>query len=378
VAAALISPQVYYLVETKSAERRPLTAWELASRLSYLVWNTTPDAELHDRAADGRLLTDAEMRRQLQRLLEDKRANAFTHAFTSQWLQLDVIPHLGPPVISHQGWRIDDRHDRRWYDKAVRRDLAAEPAHQLLDLLRNDRPISQLISSDQVIVNDRLARYYGITDVKGPDWRSVAAPPNRRGGLLTSAGCIAAATHAQERGEIKRGVYMVERMLGIDIPTPPGNVDIKPLDVQLIEDKELRDLTPRQHMQRHRAIQTCAVCHQRIDPLGFVWDDFDMYGRLKHDRQGERLPSDSSGRLPDKTPFADFDEFQRLLVDPSPAQGRFAMAFSRRLYAYVLGRGLDHGDEAHLETIRAAATREGGGLRALLTAMILSEPFRNK
>jgi mono/diheme cytochrome c family protein len=377
VAAALISPQVYYLVETKHTDRRPLSGWELASRLSYLVWNTTPDAELLNRAADGSLLAEAELRRQLHRLLADERAYAFSREFTRQWLDLDVINHLEPPV-TRLGKTIDNSDDLAWYDKVIRRDLAAEPAHYLLDLLRQDCPVSQLVISDHVVVNDRLARYYGVADVKGPGWRRAVAPANRRGGLLTQAGVVAAATHAQERGEIKRGVYLVERLLGIDIPSPPGNVDIKPLDVQLKEDKSLLKLTARQHMERHRTAATCAVCHQRSDPLGFVWDEFDMYGQPKRDRQGKLLDHDSSGSLPDKTPFADFAEFRRLLTDGAPGESRFSAAFSQRLFAYVLGRGLDHGDEVHLKTIRAAAAREGGGVRALLTAMVVSEPFRHK
>ncbi|MBM3982199.1 MAG: DUF1592 domain-containing protein [Planctomycetes bacterium] len=376
VAAALVSPQVLYLIETRGAERRPLSAWELASRLSYLAWNTTPDAELLACAADGSILTDAELTKQLRRLLADERAFGFTREFTRQWLDLDVIDHLAPPV-TRPARTIDDPSELAWYDKAIRRDLAAEPAHVLLDALRNDRPVNSLVAADHVVVNDRLARYYGVALPTGAGWRRVAAPENRRGGLLTQAGCVAAATHAQERGEIKRGVYLVERFLGIDIPSPPGNVDIKPLDVQLAEDKSLRALTARQHLDKHRTIATCAVCHQRIDPLGFVWDGFDMYGQPKRDKQGKLVAFDSSGTLPDKATFANFSEFRKLMAQ-GELESRFAVAFSQRLYTYVLGRSLDHGDEVHLKTIRTTAAKDGGGARALLLAMVLSEPFRNK
>jgi hypothetical protein len=154
-------------------------------------------------------------------------------------------------------------------------------------------------------------------------------------------------------------------------------VDIKPLDVQLAEDKSLRNLTPRQHLDKHRTIATCAVCHQRIDPLGFVWDEFDMYGQPKRDKVGKLLAFDSKGQLPDKTTFANFSEFRTLMVK-GELESRFAVAFSQRLYSYVLGRSLDHGDEAHLKTIRTTTAKNGGGVRALLLAMVLSEPFRNK
>lgn len=376
VAAALVSPQVLYLIEPRAGERQPLTAWELASRLSYLVWNTTPDAELLARAADGSLLTEAALTKQLKRLLADDRSFAFTREFTRQWLELDVIDHLASPV-TRPARTIDDTSELAWYDRAIRRDLALEPAHFLLDLIRNDRPVNSIVAADHVVVNDRLARFYGMTLPSAGGWQRVAAPDNRKGGLLTQAGCVAVATHAQERGEIKRGVYLVERFLGIDIPSPPGNVDIKPLDVQLAEDKNLRALTPRQHLDKHRTIATCAVCHQRIDPLGFVWDEFDMYGQPKRDKAGKLIAFDSSGRLPDKTTFADFGEFRKLMAQ-GELESRFAVAFSRRLYAYILGRSLDHGDEAHLKSIRAAAAKNGGGVRAVVAAMVLSEPFRNK
>jgi hypothetical protein len=375
-AAALVSPQMLYLIEPRTVKRRPLTSWELASRLSYLVRNSMPDAELFDRAADGTLSTEAELRKQLHRLLKEERAFALARDFTRQWLDLDVIAHLEPNVLRF-GKIIDYDQDKQWYEKAIRRDLAAEPAYYFLDLIRNDGPVSELVSSEHMVVNDRMARFYGIPKIHGPEWRRVVAPRNRRGGLLTQAGCIAAATHAQERGEIKRGVYLARRIVGIDIPSPPGNVDVKPLDVQLTEDKSLRNLNVQQHLERHRSIQTCAVCHQRSDSLAFVWDEFDMFGLRKQDRQGKLLPFAVRGSLPDKTTFASFDEFRQKLIMGGVEDGVFAKAFSQRLYAYVLGRGLDQGDEVHLKTIRAAAAKEGGGLRALLTAMFLSEPFRH-
>lgn len=174
------------------------------------------------------------------------------------------------------------------------------------------------------------------------------------------------------------GVYLVERIFGIDIPSPPGNVDIKPLDVQLAEDKDLRKLTVSQHMERHRSQATCAVCHQRSDPLAFVWDEFDLYGQAKRDRMGKFLPFDVKGNLPDKTPFTSFEEFRKLLTQGEPGGTPFTVPFSERLLAYVLGRGLDHGDETHLKSVRAATAKEGGGVRSLLAAMVLSEPFRHK
>lgn len=374
--AALISPQFFYLIEPKDTEQRPLTAWELASRLSYLVWGTSPDEELRARAADGSLLREDELLRQLARLLDDPRSYALCREFARQWLDLDSVLHLDQATVL--GQTINQKEDVPWYEAVLRRDLVDESPQLFKELLRTNRPVESLVSCEFVVINDRLARFYGIDGVSGHQFRAVPAPADRRGGLLTQAGCIAAGSHGRERAEILRGVYLIERILGIDIPTPPGNV--QPLDVQLNIDKGLRKLSPREHVEAHSSVNTCAVCHQRIDPLGFVWDQYDMFGRMRRDKEGKLVAAKTNGKLPDRTPFADIDEFRRRLIEP-PAEPsptpRFTDAFSQRLYAYVLGRGLDHGDKTHLNSIHAA-TKAEGGLRDLLTSMVLSKPFREK
>ena len=374
VVAALISPPMFYLVEPKDVQQRPLTAWEIASRLSFLAWGTCPDEELRAHAADGSLLREDELRRQLNRLLDDPRSYEFCRDFVRQWLRLDTVIHLQPRTFTRP--TIDDKEDLSFYETAIRRDLADEPPRFFQEMLRRNGPIEAFVDADFVVVNDRLARFYGMEGVSGHHFRTVPAPAERRGGLLTQAGCIAAASHGRERAEILRGVYLVERILGIDIPTPPGNV--QPLDVQLNNDKKLRQLTPRMHVEAHSSVNTCAVCHQRIDPLGFVWDQYDMFGQMRRGKDGTLIAAATKGSLPDKTPFADMDEFRRLLIEPTATMPRFTDAFQRRLYAYVLGRSLDHGDEKHLRSMALATGRTAVGLRDLLAAMVLSEPFRNK
>jgi mono/diheme cytochrome c family protein len=372
--AAVISPQMFYLVEPKDTQQRPLTGWELASRLSYLAWGTSPDDELRGRAADGSLLREDELRRQLNRLLDDPRSDEFCREFVRQWLRLDTVLHLSAKTFTQK--TINQAEDVAWYETALLHDIAAEPPHFFQELLRRNGPIGSFVDADFVVVNERLARFYGIDGVSGHEFRAVPAPPDRRGGLLTQAGCIASASHGRERSEILRGVYLIERFLGIDIPTPPGNV--QPLDVQLSNNQNLRKLTPRQHVEAHSSVNTCAVCHLRIDPLGFVWDQYDIFGRMRRDKDGKVITAVTNGRLPDKTPFADLDEFRRLLNEPTSTTPLFADAFQRRLYAYVLGRGLDHGDEQHLRSMASTTAKTAVGLRDLLTAMVLSVPFRNK
>lgn len=374
VVAALISPPMLYLVEPKDIQQRPLTAWEIASRLSFLAWGTSPDEELRAHAADGSLLREDELRRQLNRLLDDPRSYEFCRDFVRQWLRLDTVLHLHPRTFTRP--TSNEKEDISFYETAIRRDLADEPPRFFQELLRRNGPLALFVDADFVVVNERLARFYGMESVSGHQFRTVPAPPERGGGLLTQAGCIAAASHGRERSEILRGVYLIERILGIDIPTPPGNV--QPLDVQLNNDKKLRQLTPRMHVEAHSSVNTCAVCHLRIDPLGFVWDQYDMFGRMRRGKDGMVIATATNGGLPDKTPFADMDEFRRLLIEPTATSPRFADAFQRRLYAYVLGRSLDHGDEKHLRSMGLTTGQATVGLRDLLTAMVLSEPFRNK
>jgi hypothetical protein len=372
--AALISPQMLYLVEPKDTQQRPLTGWELASRLSYLAWGTSPDEELRGRAADGSLLREDELRRQLNRLLDDPRSYEFCREFVRQWLHLDTVLHLSGKTFTQK--TTSQSEDVAWYETALRRDIAEESPRFFQELLRRNGPIGLFVDADFVVVNERLARFYGIDGVSGHHFRPVPAPPERRGGLLTQSGCIASASHGRERSEILRGVYVIERFLGIDIPTPPGNV--QPLDVQLTNNQNLRKLTPRLHVEAHSSVNTCAVCHLRIDPLGFVWDQYDVFGQMRRGKDGAVITVATNGSLPDKTPFADIDEFRRLLNEPTTTTPRFADAFQRRLYAYVLGRGLDHGDEQHLRSMASTTAKTAVGLRDLLTAMVLSVPFRNK
>ena len=378
VTAALISPQMLYLIEPKDVQQRPLTAWELASRLSYMAWGTAPDEELRARAADGSLLREDELRRQLSRLLDDPRSYALCREFARQWLALDSVLHLDRETVPYRQ-TINLQEDVSWYETALRRDMVEEAPRLLDEVLRKNRPVEWLVGCESVVVNDRLARFYGIDGVSGHEFRATPAPPHRGGGLLTQAGCVAAASHGRERAEILRGVYLMERIIGIDIPTPPGNV--QPLDTQLVIDKKLRRLSPREHVAAHSSVNTCAVCHLRIDPLGFAWDQYDLFGRLRRDKAGTVVAVNTAGQLPDRTPFSDIDDFRRLLIEPSGETRptpRFTDAFSRRLYAYVLGRGLDHGDDAHLKSIHAAVARADGGLRDLLIAMALSQPFLQK
>lgn len=378
VSAALISPQAFFLIEPKDAEQRPLTAWELASRLSYLAWGTAPDEALRARAADGSLLREDELRRQLTRLLDDPRSYALCREFAVQWLALESVLHLDRATVPYRQ-TINGNDEVAWYEVALRRDMVEEAPRLLAESLRKNRSVESLVGCESVVVNDRLARFYGMDGVSGSEFRAAPAPPDRQGGLLTQAGCVAAASHGRDRAEILRGVYLMERIIGIDIPTPPGNV--QPLDTQVNIDKKLQKLSPRQHVAAHSSVNTCAVCHLRIDPLGFTWDQYDLFGRVRRDKAGKVVAANTSGQLPDKTPFADLADFRRLLVEPSAetrSTPRFTDAFSRRLYAYVLGRGLDHGDDAHLKSIHAAAARAEGGLRDLLTAMVLSRPFLQK
>jgi len=374
VTAALAAPQTLFLIEPKDDRQQPLTAWELASRLSYLAWGTAPDDELRDRAADGSLVREDELRRQLDRLLDDPRSYGFCRDFARQWLRLDTVLHLHPPTFTARS--ENPPADLELYESAIRHDLAEEPPRFIQEVLRRNGPVTAFVDADFMVVNERLARFYGSDGVTGDEFRAVPAAPGRAGGLLTQAGCIAAASHGRERAEILRGVYLIERILGIDIPTPPGNV--QPLDVQLNNDKKLRQLTPRLHVEAHSSVATCAVCHQRIDPLGFAWDQYDMFGRLRRQKDGSLVAAMTGGKLPDKTPFADFDEFRGRLIAADSTAPLFVDAFTRRLFAYALGRGLDHGDEPHLRSLAAATGRSGGGLRDLLAAMVLSAPFRNK
>ncbi|QDU25060.1 hypothetical protein ETAA8_01210 [Anatilimnocola aggregata] len=373
--AVLTSPFALYAVERKSEQITPLSGIELANRLSLFLWGTGPDRELLELANDSRgTLRDKQiLAAQVERMLNDPRSHVFTEDFVRRLLSLDRV-ETDPIEFNLVQKTFHSHQVAALREERLKNDLALEPVRFFEHLLKENRSLYELIGSEQLVVNDRLARYYGIDEPAGADFRPVAAPPDRCAGWLTMAGVLAAASRGNKESTILRGVYLLDRILGESSGTPPGNVE--PLEVQAKADAKRRQLTIREQVKLHTSLNTCQLCHRKIDPLGFVWTDFDYLGQKIVPKPDKPLDLNCSGTFPDGRSFANLDEFASLLRGKSTTDRyQFGEVLIRSLTRYALGRQLTLHDDPLIADLVAAARRDGWRLRNVIISIVLSKSF---
>lgn len=375
--AVLVSPFAIYIVERKAEKVAPLTDLELANRLSMFLWGRGPDAELLTLAGQKKLHDPKVLASQVDRLLDNGRSQVFTDDFVHRLLALERVEKdpisFNLTLRTFTNAKVADLREVR-----LKHDLAREPVRHFAHVLKNNRSLHELIGSDYLLVNDRLASYYGIADVTGGEFRTVPAPADRKGGWLTTAGVLAAASRGNKEATIHRGVYLLQRFLGEHPGTPPGNVE--PLEVQAKADAKRGKLTIREQVKLHTSINTCQLCHRKIDPLGFVWAEYDHLGQKvapKPASRDSRAPAiDCSGKLPDGRTFGDLGEFVTLLKDEKPkSRYQFGEVLVRHLMGYALARPVGLHDEAEIRELVRSARRDGWRLRGVIKSIILSKSF---
>lgn len=332
LAAVLCSPHFLYLREEPRPETRRVSDTELASRLSYFLWSTMPDAELLELAARNQLHEPKVLDAQVERLLKDARSAAFVTNFTGQWLRLRLINDTTP-----------DKKLYKKFDELLQISMVREGEGFFRQLLVEDLPIANLLNSDFAMLNQRLAQHYGIDGVHGLELRKVPLPrDSMRGGVLTQAGVLKVTANGTTTSPVLRGVWVLENILGQPTPPPPPNTGgIEP---------DIRGATTvREQLDKHRHSESCSVCHKTIDPPGFALESFDPIGdyREKYLRwvvsneekgygtvqQGAKV--DCSGQLATGEPFADVREFKKLMLERRDA---FAHCFAGKLLTYGIGR----------------------------------------
>lgn len=379
--AILVAPQTVYLVEHKAARPEPLSGVELANRLSFFLWGGRPDGELSDLAIAGKLQDPTVLAGQVERMLDDPRSEVFTKDFVSRLLALERLEN-DPIDFDLRVRTFSKKNVAEVRERRLEHDLALEPVRSFEHVLRNNRPVDELIGSDSLIVNDRLARYYGLADVDGSEFRAVPAPEDRRRGWLTMAGVVAAASRGNKEATILRGVYLLDRFLGDHPGVPPGNVE--PLEAQAKAEKKRQKLSLREQVAVHTAVNTCALCHRKIDPLGFAWAEFDHLGQKAAGKGGKpdapAAAVDCSGKLPDGRAFADLAGFAELLQAPKESAGsteryRFGVVLVRRLTAYALSRPLNLADDTLISGLVQRAESDGWRLRNIIKAIVVSDAF---
>jgi mono/diheme cytochrome c family protein len=354
LARVLSSPWFLYRVEQPAAGPRwqPVSGDELATRLSFLLWDSIPDDEL--RAAAPRLHEPAVMEAQVRRMIKDSRTRGMAEEFGARWLGVRDF-------VANHGRSLKDFPE---FTPAVRDALAEEPVRFFEDLLINDRAVSDVIATDAVIVNDVLAKHYGIPSVTGPEWRRVEKVATYgRGGLLGLGAVLAKQSAAARTSPIKRGAW-VAHMLGDRLPKPPPNVPPLP-------DAVPAGLTVRELTERHRKDANCAACHVRIDPYGMTLEQFDAIGRLRP--ASTMKPGESRATLRDGTDVDDFAGLRNYVAGPRHEDLLHTLA--RKLTGYALSRAVLPSDRVLVNEVSKTMLAGGRWSDALLV-IVRSEPFR--
>jgi hypothetical protein len=354
LARVLSSPWFLYRVELPVPGPRwqPVSGLELATRLSFFLWDSLPDDAL--RKAAPQLHEPAVLEAQLRRMLKDARTRGLAEEFGARWLGVRDF-------VANHGRSLKDFPE---FTPALRDALAEEPIRFFEDLLRNDRPVSDVISADAVVVNEVLAKHYGIPNVKGAEWRRVEkVGAFRRGGLLGFGAILAKQSAAARTSPTKRGAW-VAQLLGERLPKPPA--DVPPLPDSAPEGLSVREMT-----ERHRQDPVCAACHVRIDPYGMALERFDALGRLRPDSQMK--PGESHSTLRDGSDIEDFSGLRNYLV--GPRRDDLMRSIARKLIGYALGRAALPSDRALVEQVTQRMASGGRWSDALLL-VVGSEQFR--
>ena len=369
--AILSSPNFLYLVEpatNNSDGPTSLDDFELASRLSYFLWSSTPDDRLAELAEKGRLKDRATRLKEVDRMLADRKALALVENFAAQWLGLREIG-ANPPA--------PDLYPR--YDRHLEMSIGRESAAFFSEILFKDRNARELVKSDYVVINERLARFYGIPGVKGDHFRKVAVPAGvHRGGIPTQASILSLTSNGTRTSPVKRGTWILNNLLGTDPGLPVSNVGEIAPKVPGID-----KATVRKRLEIHRELPQCARCHNKIDPLGFALENFNACGEWR-DQEGfgykgrieKNDPKiDASSVMPDGRPINGVEGLQQAIL---AREDLFLGCLSSKLLTYALGRELGLADQPTVKQAIAELKRNGYTLRSLIKFIVTSEPFEIK
>ena len=331
-----------------------VTPLDLASRLSFFLWSSIPDDELLDAATRGTLSTPAVLERQVRRMLRDERSQALVDNFAMQWLQLGRLAGVVPDVDAFPD-----------FDENLRDAMQQETRLFVASQMRDDRSVVDLVGANYSFVNERLARHYGIPDVYGSRFRRVEFADGIRGGLLGQASILTATSYPNRTSPVLRGRWLLETLLGAPPPPPPPDV---PLLKENGADGERHSV--RERLDAHRKNAACAVCHVRMDPLGFSLENFDALGAWRTTSDGVAV--DASASLPDGSRFDGVKGLRELLVSH---REDFARTFSGRLLSYAIGRGLETYDQPAVRKIVREAAAADYRWSTVVLAIVRSTPF---
>ena len=340
----------------KRGEEFPLLSeYELATRLSYFLWSSTPDKELLSAAAKKQLRDPKVLRQQMERMIRDERARDFVRNFAGQWLTLRKLETTVPNENMFPTWNEEIR------------DLARTETYLFfLNVMRENMNVMRLLDADFTFLNEKLARFYGIPGIEGDRFRKVSLKGQKRMGLLTHASILAVTSNPTRTSPVKRGKWILDNILGT--PPPPA-----PPGVPELEKGELVG-TLRQQLEQHRANAACASCHKLMDPMGLALENYNAVGLWRTQDRGSDI--DASGELPSGEKVRNPGDLIRVLRDNKSE--KFLRTLTEKLMVYGIGRGLEYYDRCAIDKILLRASQQDNRFQDLMFEIITSDPFQRK
>lgn len=367
-ATILSSPQFLYTVQNATREEESssdartkeretlLTSHELATRLALFLWCSIPDDELLHLAETKELLDESVLAQQVARMLEDPRSNRFAQQFVYQWLNMELLEFL------------NFKQHLPGFDPLLKEAMQQEPVEFFKEMMSHNESVLNFLHSDYMMVNERLARHYGLENVPGNSFRRVSTSGNiRLGGLLTQAGLLAMNSDYPDSHPLKRGKWLLVSLLNDPPPPPPPAVP--QID---LANPEIAKMTLKERIEDHRNHAACMSCHVKIDPWGIAFENYDALGKWRNDIQGK--PVDAASELFNREVLDGMGGLKKFLLENR--QDQFVAAMVHKASTYALGRPLQFTDRAELDRIVAQVRSQGDGLRTLLIAVATSELFR--
>jgi mono/diheme cytochrome c family protein len=365
LARILASPQFIYRIEEEPATMRAgqqyrINDIDLASRLSFFLWSTAPDAELLKVAAAGQLKNPVVLEQQVRRMLKHPKAEALAVNFAGQWLNLRALDVTSPLPLIYPD-----------FDDPLRQAMRREVELLFDTIVREDRSVMDLLSANYTFVNERLAKHYGIPNIYGSQFRRVTLGPGMeaRQGLLGKGAFLATTSKPERTSPVTRGKWVMGSLLGMPPPSPPANVPPLP---PRAADPNAKEPTMRKKMEDHRVRPDCVQCHRLMDPIGFALENFDAIGLWRTQDEGQ--PVNPNTQVFDNSKVSSPLELRAWLVNTYDHQ--FVTVSAEKLLTYALGRGVEYRDMPLVRSIAREAEKNSNRFSALVLTIVKSQPFQ--
>lgn len=360
--AVLVSPQFLFRIERDDKKDDPkavrdLKDYELAARLSYWMWSSMPDEKLFELARTGELSKPLVLEAQVKRMLADPKSVALVENFAGQWLQLRSLSEIAPDAKVFPE-----------FDNELRTAMRKETELFFAAAIREDLSVLDFLDADFTFLNERLAKHYGMAGVEGPEFRRVSLQGTQRAGLLTHASILTITSNPTRTSPVKRGKWILENILATPPPPPPPMVDPLPEDDAAVASGSLR-----KRLEIHRTNPVCASCHEKMDPLGFGFENFDAIGRWRTKDAGFDI--DPAGTLPDGKTFGGPNQLLAIL---KAKKADFCRCLTEKMLTYALGRGLEYYDKCAVDSITLVMAKNDYKFSTLCLEIVKSEPFRKR